>query len=195
MNDGNTYYSVKKGLSRFHIHLKGNYQTYYGEPKKDHVVEFTSNKEPQLVKTLNSVELIANSSLLGLDTDLTFDRVWIYNTRQSTGIKNLRLKSNTFDPDYANDILIDRVQNNWKFNNIRDFASPDLLLSSSAWADISSVYFTDKVPVNLISNPNLFTQNQRLRDRWFNIRLYFKPTTNLKLTTNIVKTQQNISYR
>ena len=68
-------------------------------------------------------------------------------------------------------------------------------MSSSAWADISTVYFTDKIPVNTISNPNLFTQSNRLRDRYLTIRLSYNQASNNKITVNLLKTQQNLSYR
>ena len=196
-NDGNTYYSPKAYLTGTGVykHNIGNFQTYYTDSKKDHVIEFIANKDPQLVKTFGSMELICNSTLDGVDSDTIFDKGWFYNSYQSTGNKTLVPKTSTFQTDYSTStIQIDKVQRNWKLNNLRDHATAALPLSTSEWNFIRSSYFTDKVPVNLIASPSLF-QYPRLRDRWLACRLTFKPTANNKLTTNIVNTQQNISYR
>lgn len=196
LNDGNTFYSLKQYLGRIYEHNRGSYQRYYNEAKKEHVLEFIINKDPQLVKTFGSMELVCQSTLDGVDSNIIFDKAWFYNSNQSTGFKTLKLKTNPYDLDYnQNQILIDKVQRNWKFNNLRDIATAGVPLSTSNWATILGDYFTDKVPINTISNPNLFTQVSRFRDRWLACRLSFKPSTNHKLTTNILNTQQNISFR
>ena len=112
MNDGNDFYSSRAGLPRFNIHNKGNYQMYLGQAKKDFVIEFISNKNPEVVKTFESIEIVAESTLNDIDSDIIFNKAWLYNSYQSTGFRNLRLKSNLFDLDYSNDVLIDKVQNN-----------------------------------------------------------------------------------
>jgi len=74
LQDGNTFYSVKQYLPRLYTHNVGNYQTYYNEAKKNHVIEFIANGNPQEVKTLGGVELICNSTLNGVDSDIIFNQ-------------------------------------------------------------------------------------------------------------------------
>jgi hypothetical protein len=194
MNDGNNFYSFKPSSPNVYLHNTGLYHVYYGEEKKKFVLEFISNKEPQIVKAFNSLELICNSTLDGVSSDLSFNRIWAYNSSQSTGFKNLVLKTNSFTTDYGIDVLMSKVQNGWKLNNLRDLQLPNTNISSSAWANISLDYFTDKVPVNINSSPSLF-QFPRLRDRWLAIRLEYNSRANIKLTVNLLNTIQSISYR
>ena len=195
MNDGNDFFSIKQYSQRVEKHNSGNYTGYYNEAKKKHVIEFIVNDNPEVVKTFGSLELVCQSTLDGIDKDVIFDRGWFYNSHQSTGFKTLKLKTSAFQQDYTDsEIEIARVQRNWKLNNLRDFSTTDAVLYSSDWPLIRSDYFTDKVPTNLQTNLSQY-QRRRMRDRWLACRLEFKPTANYKLTTNILQTQQNISYR
>lgn len=195
LNDGNTFYSIKQYLPRIYKHNLGSYTTYYTDAKKKHVIEFICNKNPEIVKTFGSMELVCNSTIDDVDSNIIFDRGWFYNSYQSTGFKTLVLKTTTFQTDYSStQIVIDPVQRNWKFNNLRDVATVDLPLYTNEWNYIRGDYFTDVVPINTIFNPSTLAL-PRMRDRWLACRLEFKPATNHKLTTNILATQQNISYR
>jgi hypothetical protein len=124
---------------------------------------------------------------------ITFNEAIFYNTKQSSGIRPLKLKTDYFEFDYDPlTILVDKTDNKYKVSNIRDIiVNEDEPIWDSSWAALQSIPFEyiDKVPnaANLNINMPEFDK-PRFRDYYLGVRLIYNPTGNVKLNTDIINT-------
>lgn len=119
---------------------------------------------------------------------ITFDRMIAYNSSQSTGTQPLTIK-NPFDLDVTGFTYVRRTDNRWRINEFRDYSSANNSIWSSSWPDIQSSPFKwiDKVPANIDFTKSLFNSN-RLSDYYLGLRLFFNPTENAKIVTDLIAT-------
>jgi hypothetical protein len=192
-------------------HSERNFQNYYGT-KYDHVIEW-SHSSGGAEKIYNNVQLQTEAWLFNDLADrynkienITFDHFYAYNTKQSSQKRELIVKQPNQYQNVTlplNQTLMDRTDNYWRFNRFRDevvdYTRPHL---TKEWLRRKDNYNTlgqgyiDKVidPVAITGNKNIY-QLARLRDKVFNVRMFFKPTGDYKIRTNLTSFLTNISRR
>lgn len=175
-------------------HLDAPYQTYYGT-KYDHILDLITKLHPMQGKQANNIyysstsEEYSSSSKTYALTDTTFDRFVAYNSNQSTGIMPLSLKT-PFATDTTTSALVDKVDSYYRISNIRDrVIDPTTPIWSKDYSTLSPYFYIDAIPnPNNIGSPSFF-ENPRFRDTYMGVRLYFNPTTNTKITTDLTTVQ------
>lgn len=183
-NDSNWFYS-----NNIYKHNIGNYQEYYGI-KYDHIVDLIAKNNPVDTKMTTSVQYSSSTwEDLYTPLDITFDRMIAYNSKQSTGVRALEVLDDYYESNVTGNTLVRETDNKWKLNHIRNYATPGLPIWSTNWLDIQTNPFNwiDRAPVNVDPNKNLF-QLDRLRDYYLGLRLFFKPTQNAKIVTDLINT-------
>jgi len=195
-NDEDTFYA--KYLSGIRKHNFGPYQNYEGT-KRDHIIDFVINKNPMQTKTLSSVQYVSDVSLYDTTrqqfvdiNDSTFNRGIFYNSYQTTG----NVTMNVYTPPFSAG-NVRRHENTWSINDIRNIVTNNAQpIWTSNWTDVGLSPFPFKVPNPLAidATKSLFQQD-RLRDKWFGIRLSFNPTQDYKITTDILQTIISNSFR
>lgn len=124
----------------------------------------------------------------------TFDKIWVYNSKQSTGLLNLLPKDETkpygnftgYEADKAE--VIHRVEM-YSINQLYDLSASELF-QSEQWADRQSYYdngqgYIDKVPINHETNINIYNLG-RLWDKYFFIRLFYSNKEDVRLFFNFI---------
>lgn len=207
-NDSNNFYSSINSSSKIWKHDKYNYQNFYGK-KYDYILEYVLNKDTGITKTLDSIQYISKFELLDpvknywIDKDYnTFDRILIYNSYQSTGLRNIKVKrdatENYYDfNNFSFDVLGSKNEKTWEINNFRDLViDRGKSLFTNEWDEIKSSYFIDKVPNSLsISDNKDIYELERLRDKYSMVRLFSNTKEDFKITTDLFSSLNNISYR
>ena len=200
-NDDQTFYSYINN-DIVYEHNKGEYTTYYGY-KHSFILDMIDNDNPGLEKYFNSYAYISN--VKSYDTqnedyseiiDVTFDKIWFYNSNQSSLISNININTTaqssiTYSPD---SVTATRTNNIWKINRIWDYSvNPNVPVSSKSWSDIQGEFNQDQLGNGYIdktiSNNVLPNKNQydlaRLRGKWMGIRCYFNPSNNYRITVQL----------
>jgi hypothetical protein len=166
----------------------GDYQYYY-DRKYDFVVDYIANLNTKEIKTFSHVTLRNRTYYNGF-TNNTFDRILAYNTHQSSGVIFLD-KDKNFDLSHNNLYSpVKSVGDTYRINGLRDNTiSNSLPIWDYSWTTKSQQYYIDKLPniLNINTNPNLFEQ-QRLKDYYLGLRLFYKPVYNEKITVDILDT-------
>jgi hypothetical protein len=189
-NSTDTYFS---GLEKPYRHLQGNYQVYYGEDKKEHVVDLIAKNNAFMVATTDSIGYTSNvyeyndSTMEYKPIDVTYDKFIAYNSKGISGLLTLQPHTVFMVDDIP---TVKRTDNIYKINNLRDLALDDNLpLWSSNPQDTQAYFPIDKVPnpSNLDPTKTLFNK-PRFRDHYFGLRLFFNPPANYKIVTDILTT-------
>lgn len=206
-NDSNNFYTSIVSKPTVWKHNQLNFQTYYGK-KYPHIIEYVIKENSGQTKTLDTVSYVSKveewntTNKQWIDKDYeTFDNIIAYNSYQSTGKKDIDVKQSQ-DPfvnlTIASDkCLASKTEKTWNINNFRDYVNNrNSSLFTSNWNDIKTDFYIDKVP-----NLSAFNFNkspfelEMLRDKYFNIRLFYKPVQDYKITTDIFSGLNNDSYR
>jgi hypothetical protein len=210
-NDTDTFYSSRYYSPNTWEHNVRNFQTYYGT-KYDHIIEFIVNPSPEQEKKFNSIQYVSETKLYSpleksfIDIPLsTFDRVVAYTTNQTTGLKDLLPKTREYQNIEFNpqNILVDKTDNNWRFNYIRDMVVDRTVpLFTSNWTEPTyQAEFLNRGYLDKVVNPNSIDFNksvykqQRLRDKFMGVRLYFNTPEDYKIVTDILATLKSNSLR
>lgn len=180
--------------------IKGVYNTYYGQ-RKEHIVEFVCKTPDLSVAIFDSFSL--NTDALRFKNNafydarlITFNKAILYNSRQCSGVLELRAKANSQGSDYIYNIAsnssldnsnIERKEKDW---NINEFFDVRINYDTHIWTDYlidrQRNYFIDKV-LNLgsLDYNKHWTELERFRDRYIIIRLIFDDASDVKLTTRM----------
>ncbi len=157
----------------------GQPTTYFGV-KYPHIVEFVLKADQLQTALSESLTVVADSKVNGVDSQTAFfNKLLLYNSRQTTGIKNMTV-AGTISPSnlllQSDGITVTRRRRNWQINGFRDYASGALFLSGC-----TNFRQTDKQVASL-SNPNWF-ELERLDDKFVVVRLIYDGSENVELTT------------
>lgn len=204
-NDSNNFYSSINTIPKTYRHDKYNFQTYYGV-KKPYIIEYVLNKDSQITKTLDDVSYLSKVEELDIDRNYwidkdyeTFDNILVYNSYQSSGIKDIvsQRNSDPFITINSSDVIASKNEKTWKLNNLRDITiDRNKPLFTSRWSDIQTDYYIDKVPNQLVLDENKDAfELERFRDKYHIVRLYSNNSNNYKITTDLSTTLNNYSYR
>lgn len=208
-HDQERFFSWKEGINKFWKHnRKGHYQTFYGV-KHPFVLEFVDNQNPLNNKIWDYLMFQTEAKIWNqeyeeyVDTPVTFNKFYCYNTHQISGMLNLVPK--TQEEDYllnqiqnsADSILIDRNERDWTINEFRDLrVNYNVPMFIKKIALLQSSYFTDKEinPVSIDFNKD-WTQKESFRDKFLVFRLIFDNFDNVRLTMNYTIQNPNNSER
>lgn len=206
-NDSNNFYTSINSVPKIWKHNQLNFQTYYGK-KHPHVIEYIIKDNLGQTKTLDTISYISkveewnSNTKQWIDKDYeTFDNIIAYNTYQSTGKRQIEVKQSQ-DPfanltTVSNKCFASKTEKNWNINNFRDYiGNRNTSLFTSNWNDIKTDYYIDKVPNTSAFNFNKSPfELEMLRDKYFSVRLFYKPVQDYKITTDIFSGLNNDSYR
>lgn len=204
----NNLYSVFAGDSSIYKHhLLGNYQTYKGI-RYPFIIEYITGQD-LLDKMIEDLVLHTRArkynSLVREFVDdyyTTFNKILLFNSRQSTGEQLMVVKDTRANPqdwymqqtkDIGGSVIISREGKNWNLNNFRDYIDDYTKpLFSRKWQDIRTGYFIDKVVNPSIINLNKpWEQVLGFKDKYIAIRLKFDNFDDVNLTlTSTLETEQ-----
>jgi hypothetical protein len=194
-NDSYHMYSVT-GTNQIWKHKEGNYQTFY-DTKYDYVLDLVMTSNPTVASTFNVFDVNCNAALDSDTDDYFFDRAVIYNSYQSSGLLPITIKANSFSPTISDGLIASRAERNWRLSDFRDNVTDySVPIFSNNWLDLANDYYIDKVPNSAATSTSKSPFEQaRFRDHFIGCRLYFNPTENIKLTTDLVSSINKISFR
>lgn len=186
----NTHKDFFSVSSKPYKHNSGAHQTFY-TTKYDYILDVITPLDPLMGKQANNLFYTSSSYKVAdreYPTSTTFDRAVFYNDTQSSGLLDLKPKT-LFDLDFnTSSAFVTKIDDYYRISNFRDRAlDPTLPLWSSSYNDISASYYIDKVPFN-ISDVN-FYEAARFRGHYLGTRLFFKPTENIKILTDLLSIQ------
>lgn len=212
MHVQNKFYSWKNGLNHLYKHnIEGSYQTFYGT-RYPFIVEFVDNPSALLNKVWDGVLFQSEAKRFdaGMQEyfdvkDVTFNKAFVYNTHQISGLLDLVPKANTSE-NYLLDqttnsltgiIPIDRNERDWTFNDFRDLRDnynvPMFIKEASL---LQSNYYIDKIinPAAIDLNKD-WTQLESFRDKFLVVRLIFDTFADKKLIFNFSALDKKVSER
>ena len=204
------FYSWKHGLSNIYKHnVKGSYRTFY-EEEAPFIIEMVDNNNLLLSKVNDGYLFQSEAKKYDLLTkeyydvqDVTFNKLLAYNSRQISGIKDMVVKIPTADylmnqiVNDATQILVDRNERDWTFNELRDYSSNNNVpLFRKDLLSLQTNYFIDKVVNPAAININKdWTQLETFRDKFLVVRFIYDESTDTKLIMNFITGDSKISER
>lgn len=203
------YATSYKDFGMWKHNQEGDYLSFFGV-KYPHILEVVSVSNPLQVRMWNDLTLNTTakrynptSEQYREDRNITFNKMLLYNESQSSGERDVRVKTSSSDylfeqiQDVAGVVLTDNIEGNWNINDLRDYVVDyDVPLFTSEWDDIASQYPIDKIP-----NPDATDFNksweelQSFRSKYLIIRYKFDNFADVKLTTNYTLEGEEISGR
>jgi hypothetical protein len=177
-NNSSSFYTDSS--NSIYKHVDTNYQNYYGR-KYDFIFEIQPFNYQ--TSTLDCVYMYAQTFKDNYEVDYpTIDRLWAYTNSQSTGLLNLENDPRKYN--YTNTPSIVKADENYRVCQIRD------IQNGLPLKQVTNVY--EHLPVNFdlsTSQWNLIP----LRDKLFNIRMYYKPTDDYKIIIDLIETNNKNS--
>ena len=177
-NNGTHFYSFDSQGIYKHLH-DGNYQTFYNN-KFDWIVGFQFFKPT--TRYLYSIAYYMNT--INGNHDLvypTFDKMWVYTTRQSTGYIKLIEQSNQFGkrPEWINtEATVIHADRNYRISKIRDLSQGIEIIDKNSF---------EPIPVNVDAQKPQHEQVY-LNDKEFNVYLYSQQLKDYKMVFDFIQT-------
>ena len=180
--------------------IGNNFLTFYGV-KSPHIVDLIVNDDQTNTFVTDSIFYTSKSKEFIGDyfntvEDVTFNAMIGYNDHQTTGYQEIS-RQGAYD-SINNALVVSRVQTDWKLNGIFNYrTNHNTPLFTNNWSVLSDDYFIDKKvnPSAISSSKNIY-ELDRLRDKYFGLRLFYNPNDrDIKLVTNIVATLKRYSAR
>lgn len=213
-NNNLTYFtSINNSAKADYIwqHNSLNYQTFY-DVKYDFIYDYVAKgEEPVITKAFDSIEIMGNTYKYDQTNEQwmeifysTFDKLHVYNNTQSSGLFDLVVKNPLAYYDITNNFIntrtlsINRYQDIWKVNNLADYTKDVLLgtqtINTTNWAiadyrnefrtNANMGYIDRAINPTYIDEGKSVYQIQRFRDKFLNVRLYYKPVEDYKIVIN-----------
>ncbi len=206
--------TTERGNNTFWKHnKKGSYQNFYGE-RHPFSVEYTAMSEPLKTKIWDDITLHTEAKRYDEDRkqyvdvrDVTFNKGIFYNTRQCTGLLNMKVKdTDTPSENYMSQqivnvdpgtIIIDRNERDWTLNDIRDIrVDYDQPIFDANILSRQDEYYTDKILNDSALDENKsWEQLESLRDKYLVVRLIFDTFDDVKLIMNYSVENETVSLR
>lgn len=196
-NNKDKFYTVLSDSIWEHSHDR-NFTNFYGN-KYDYIIEIVNNQSSPFITKLNqTIKFIAEvedyneltNSWSEVEGEI-FDKMWVYNNDQSTGVKTLVNKNNTdhlfTTINFNTQSLIEKEEKYWNINGFRDLSTSSLILDNS-WNTIKNDYFIDYLPTNIDTSMSYYDQS-RFRDKYLKVRLFYKPIEDYRLKMSLLNVQ------
>ena len=215
------FYSYMPHLLPIYKHdlnaTKSNYQTFYG-CTHPFILDFINNDSSVNTNVYDVIRYYTNVSYYDSltaqyvdDRYVTFDNAIVYNSYQSTGLLDLRVKDENVNimmetavNQVSQESLLKRKDRVWFFNHFRDIAinrtqASVPTLFTTDWNLLQTTPYLDKVINPLaIDSAKPWYENQPFKDRYLQVRLFFNNLADpgkYKLTTNFILSSANQSFR
>lgn len=210
IHNQNHLYSFIGDTNIWKHNIEGLYQTYYGTHHA-FIVEYVRNKDLQTRMTEDMTFITKarkwNAVIAEYEDQryVTFNKMWAYNDRSSTGEQTLVVKDDAADMtdwlfgqivNIPGQIAITRKERNWNLNEVRNYiVDPQLPLFSTSWSQLRDVYFIDKV----VNQSNIdfgmgWSDVEMLRDKFLVVRLIFDTFEDVNLIFNYSLETEQISH-
>lgn len=207
-----TALSTTRGeASLTYLHNEGLYRHFYGT-YKPHIIELVLTENVVVSSVTKSIAYVSHARKLNStynqwldDTFKTFNRIWLYNTTQSSNYLDIVVANNHTNPFIStvynsSTILAFKAEGTWKLNRFVDLVTnTSIPFSTAQWTDLSSTYFIDKLPNALAHNyAKSFYEYSKLRDKFLITRLIHDTTatdTDYRLVTQYLFAEQKYSNR
>ena len=204
----NTYYNLYSNKDEeVHKHNSGDYQNFYGVDYP-HIVELVYPNNPLQSMVTRSISLTSHAREYSLnekqwkDVVKTFDKVWLYNDTQSTGILDVTITNNDTGNPYLSltyldgSVLFYRADKTWHFkrfyNRYKNESKP---IFDSSWEALQDEYFLDKVPTETEHEEADPFKQGKLRDKYIVARYILDNPENTKVTTLVSNSVDKPSIR
>lgn len=208
------FYSWPQGSRHIWKHnIQGSYRTFY-DTVYPFIVEYVDNPSPVSTKVWDYLMFQTETKEYDSVTeeykdirDITFNKVLLYNTEQTSGILNITPKQNqssnyllqqTQSNSSLGTIIADRNERDWTLNDMRDIRmNTTVPMFIKDFTQLQSNYYIDKI-VNpaAISYSKSWNQLESFRDKFLVVRLIFDTfDTNKRLTFYYSYLQKNMSER
>lgn len=208
----NNFYSViAQDYNIYKHNLDSQFQTYYGvyHPFIVRYVPMTSVVEKIIEDLTILTKARRYNAVLKDYVDehfITFNKILLSNSRQSTGEQVMVVKDTQGSPQdwYAQQIvnqagvmLITRKERDWNINQFRDYIDNYTIpMFSKNWVDLASVYFMDEVMSPTVINLNKnWNEVLNFRDKYIVIQLKFDNFSDVNLILNYSLETEQISNR
>jgi len=191
INTPNKFFSWIHGDNNIWKHnVKDNYQHFYNN-LKPFIIEYVSLSNPIVTRLWEHLLLLVEVKKYNNDfeqyvdiNDRFFNKLITYNSRQCSGLMNIKVKNTNEEADYLynqinnlnnNEIIVDRNERNWTINNLRDIRTNyNEPIFISKLNDLQQNYFIDKIlNTNSIDYNKDWTQLESFRDKYLVVRLIF----------------------
>lgn len=203
----NSYYNLYTFKDGQYKHNAGDYQSFYRE-EKPHIIELVYLDNILQSSISKGISLVSHAREYSPDErnwkDIIkpFDKVWLYNDTQSSGILEVTSTNNSTGNPYLSltyidgQILFYRADKTWKFkrfyNRYLDDSDP---MFDSSWDSIQGDYFIDKVPTaSEHAAPDPFKQG-KFRGKYLVVRYILDDPDNIKVTTLVSQNTLKPSIR
>ena len=214
MNDN--FYSYENVIENNPIFLQNSgdkYQTFYGK-HYPYIVEYVNNDSPIVNKIFNHLKVITNAYKYSEEQQefyeqryITFNKAMFYNTRQCSGIVNLKVKDlsdmNAYTVEQVVNtnngvVLIDNNEGDWLINDIRDYVikydKPFFNSNKITVSERNSNEFIDKVlEDDTLDTNKAWAELESFRNKFLVVRLIFDNFADVKLVFNFASENNNIS--
>jgi len=171
--------------------VEGKYQSFYGT-QYPFIIEFVSLSNPIATRIWEYISMLVEVKRYNPEymdfidiNDVFFNKLIAYNSRQCSGLLNIKVKdANQDSEDYLyeqitnlenDEIIVDRNERNWSINNLRDIRTNyNEPIFFSNLLSLQDEYFIDKVLNNdSIDYDKDWTEMESFRDKYLVIRLIF----------------------
>lgn len=193
---------------------KPQYQVFY-EEKYPYIVEYVSNDNPTVTKIFDHIRIVTEAFKFDENTKSfveerykTFNKALIYNSRQCTGIIDLRVKDLSQQQEYLltqientnnNSFIIDRNEKDWLLNDIRDMVTNyNVPMFNENYSSVTNGEFYSKNADKIINEKAFEGEKdwydlESLRDKYLVVRLIFDNFADVKLILNFTEENGSLS--
>lgn len=191
--------------------ILGKYQTFYNKLHQ-FIVEYVSVLNPISNNITDSITIFSEAKKYDKllkefvdENDIFFNKLIAYNSRQCSGLMNIKVKNTDTDyDDYLlqqvqnidnNIIIADRDERDWNINELRDIRVDNTKpIWNSDLISIQNEYFIDKILNNSSINYDKdWTQLESFRDKYLVVRFIFDNFADIITKSNNVKLLMNYS--
>ncbi len=194
INDNKNFYSIKdEGIWKHNI--KNKYLTFY-EQQYPQIIDLVALKSPLGIKYYDNI--ILQTQAIKDNTEqryITFNKIIIYNSRQSTGEQLLAVdKKEDADmmlqaiTNVSGELKLKKLEKDWRINGFRDmvidYTNP-LFINTIIDKEINDV---------VIDKDKNWEQLEKFKDKYLQISLIFDNKTDVKLITDyIIESEQTLN--
>ena len=164
--------------------VRGKFRKYYNSTYP-FIVEYISSSNKMYTEIWSNINfktkaLNYNDEGYYEEDFITFNKIILYNSRQTTGLKKLIVKE-SFDKkqylgsqikEHSGEILIDKKEKEWRLNSIRDYMIENNVIFLKDISHLQNDYFIDKIiNPNILSHNKLWYKRGKLKDKYLGVRL------------------------
>lgn len=186
-------YLLYPGQGEVYKTATGKYQTYKNK-KEPFILDFISVSNPVVQREWNAIRLDTEVYTQDdiLEEAITFNKAWLYNTYQSSGLLNLKVDEQSQNSMWLevvntndNSIFVTRDNSSWHFNDFRD------IVVDKRKPVITKTHVYPELNSDNLSYAKPWYEQDNFKDKWLGVRLIYDRPEDVKILTNyIVENEQ-----